>query len=148
MRVTYLYKSLCSLRSLAFVQKKLSANAEIDDDDLIREEMTNRQKRKEFTEIPCKGNPVFSVGLRGFQLVWTATNKTVRYLHCPQCGFLHQMDWMNGWKGRTYACIDCRLKEREMVYNCHVCKLPVNGDCAVQLDLHRWVYVCKKHKKT
>lgn len=105
-----------------------------------------RKQRKEFNFLPCKNNPVLSVSLRGFILIY----EKKRFLHCPSCGSFHQFKW-TGFKKDTYACETCRRKQ-ELHITCHVCYEPATVTKVVENplaigDVFQNLYFCKKHCK-
>lgn len=122
--------------------------------DFEKERKQMRDKRKDFNHIPCANNPVLCIPMRGYVLIY---NKSTRYMHCPSCGSFHQFNW-NGWQGSTYACPQCRYRQKKFYYTCHTCMLEIPEEVAKQCntevaeldggdvrDVFRRVYFCRKH---
>lgn len=120
-----------------------------------RERKQARKERKEFNAIPCSGNPVITIPLKGFMLIY---NKEHRYMHCPSCGSFHKMSWDGHYKD-SYACHVCRHNERHLYCTCHVCFIKLTPDEASKYNLRvinytnpivvkelvQYLYFCKKH---
>lgn len=132
-------------------QKKLT---QYDTDDFAFSEFESQRKnarkhRKEFNEIPCVDNPVLSIPLRGFMLIY---NKTERYMHCPKCGAFHRYH-STGFQGGEYACPEC--KQDTFYTTCSTCgvegakeKWPVeNPEATKKGDVFQYKYFCRKHLK-
>jgi hypothetical protein len=121
--------------------------------DFEKQRKRMRDKRKDFNHIPCVNNPVLCIPMRGYVLIY---NKTTRYMHCPSCGSFHQFVW-SGWKGDSYACPQCRFRQKDYYYTCHTCMLEIPEEVAKQCnaeveeldgeirDVFRRVYFCRKH---
>ena len=79
-------------------------------DRLKREEDARKKKaraeRRDTNAIPCQGQPVIPVVLKGCALEFGGD----RYLFCPNCGQLHTYKF-GGWGRRGYRCQACRAKE-------------------------------------
>jgi hypothetical protein len=120
-------------------QKKVT-NYKSDDFAFMEFENSARKQRKEFNFMQCKDNPVLSINIRGFMLIY---NRQQRYIHCPVCGAFHLYRWQNN-HADGYSC--CR--KPKYYYTCHVCGKSL-GDCPidVRLDAFQHVYTCKKHEK-
>lgn len=120
-------------------QKKVT-NYKSDDFAFMEFENSARKQRKEFNFMQCRDNPVLSINIRGFMLIY---NRQQRYMHCPVCGAFHLYKWQNH-HADGYSC--CR--KPRYYYTCHVCGKPL-GDSPidVRLDAFQHVYVCKKHEK-
>ena len=92
-------------------------------------------------------NPVLSIPLRGFMLIY---NKTERYMHCPNCGAFHRYH-CTGFQGGEYACQEC--KQDTFYTTCSTCgvegakeKWPVeNLEATEKGDVFQYKYFCRKH---
>lgn len=126
--------------------------------DFERERKRMRDQRKDFNHIPCTENPVLRIPMRGYVLIY---NKNTRYMHCPSCGSFHKFVW-SGWQGETYACQQCRFRQKAFYYTCHKCMIEITEEVAKQCnkevcepfpengdirDAFRKVYFCRKHFK-
>lgn len=127
-----------------------------------------RNQRKDFMAIPCKGQPVLRINLRGFHLVYgNERDKRIRYCHCPQCGSFHKFKWANfaGSLDASYRCGEC-LQNGDLttheIYECSYClarpKTPIDRFTAYITSLYvlhpeaehanepqKLLYFCKKH---
>ena len=126
-----------------------------------------RNKRKKFNHIPCKGQSIMRINLRGFQLVYGSDRDNLkRYCHCPKCGSFHEFEWCNfaGSKDAKYRCKECKEKElvMDIVYECCYClarpSKPITHSEALKRSLYimypmdehepfKLKYFCKKHYK-
>lgn len=134
----------------AKIHKKITSE-NIDDETVFssfeKQKKDARKQRKDFNFLPCKNNPLLSVSIRGFMLIYDKK----RFMHCPSCGSFHQFKW-TGFKGDCYKCTVCRSKE-EIVTTCHVCYEQTNGSRVVVdplasngiFDVFQHLYFCKKH---
>ena len=131
--------------------------------DTARKEI--RRQRKDFMHIPCSGQPVMSINLRGMQLIWgNERDKKIRYCHCPQCGSYHEFKWKYFSKSVTgkYRCGECYARDltTHSVFQCSYClerpRRPISCQDAVKtslvilhpLDAEQPLhleYFCKKH---
>lgn len=132
--------------------------------DYVEARKTLRNQRKLFTNIPCKGQPVMKINLRGFHLIYGHDrDQKVRYCHCPACGAFHVYKWTN-WafsdhNGR-YRCGQCIENDvlADVVYECSYClarpKKKITKFEALRLSLYVFdaeplfyntVYFCRKH---
>lgn len=127
-----------------------------------------RNQRKDFMAIPCNGQPVLRINLRGFHLVYgNERDKRIRYCHCPCCGSFHVFEWKNfaGSIDASYRCPEC-LEDNDLttheIYECSYClarpKKPIDRFAAYETSayvLHpelehahepyKLLYFCKKH---
>jgi hypothetical protein len=144
---------LCSKTPKKIIDYK---NEEYGFAEVLKQRKIIRSQRKEFNCIPCHNNPVLTIPLRGFMLIY---NKC-KYLHCPSCGSFHKFAW-NGYEKDSYACLECRHKQRKNYYTCHTClvqipeayaklhtltkidPVPLNG----LNDIFQTLYYCKNHYK-
>ena len=160
-------------------KKKGKKNAEIEHIDdvhivsVLQEEQDRqrrriRNQRKDFMSIPCKGQPVLQINLRGFHLVYgNERDKRIRYCHCPQCGSFHVFKWNNfaGSIDAMYRCDECVNRYDLMmhdIYECTYClarpRTPIDRFTAYKTSLYilhpevehanepyKLLYFCKKH---
>jgi hypothetical protein len=116
-------------------------------DYVLEQKKETKKKQKDFNLLPCKNNPVLSISIRGFMLIYDGQ----RFLHCPSCGTFHKFEW-TGFKGDHYKCDDCRSKE-QLHITCHVCFEPATESKIMYeplspngvFDIFQRVYFCKKH---
>ena len=125
-----------------------------------------RRQRKDFLAIPCAGQPVLNINLRGLQLVWgNERDKKTRYAHCPECGCLHECKWQFYSKSQygLYRCSECMNKDdlvTHSFYECAYClarpRNPINTFDAAETSLYIMdpltsgdpivlTYFCKRH---
>lgn len=125
----------------------------------VRQRQMARNRRKIFTEIPCEGNPVLQICLRGFMLVFQHR----RYMHCPRCASFHEFHWKNfaGSPDGRYRCPECQDQEVHTgrVKQCAKCRVSLTDATAytqIDIDTHeersdpgrarQRRYYCGKHK--
>lgn len=114
---------------------------------VFEQKKENKKKQKVFNLLPCKNNPVLSISIRGFMMIYDGK----RFLHCPECGTFHKFEW-TGYKGSEYKCEDCRSKEKLHI-TCRTCYEPATETKIVYeplsqngvFDVFQRVYYCKKH---
>lgn len=124
-----------------------------------------RDKKKKFTKIPCKEQPLMCINLRGFILIYGNERDTLtRYCHCPSCGSFHVFDWLNfvGSTHAQYRCGECKSNDttEDVVYECKYClarpSKPITHFLALKRSLYilypndphhpiKLEYFCKKH---
>ena len=126
-----------------------------------------RNRRKNFTHIPCKGQAVMRLSLRGFHMIYgNERDHLKRYCHCPSCGSFHQFKWLNfaGSKNAEYRCGECKAKElsTDVIYECCYCLArpakPITHFEALKMSVYvmyprdehepfKLKYFCKKHHR-
>lgn len=126
--------------------KKITLTTDVE---MIPPKKKNRDERNQFYEIPCKGNPVIRIPLRGFVLIYEGKG---RFMHCPNCGSFHKVDW-SGWYGGKYQCQECLKVEYH--HTCAICSLPATKKCTLTIldifsphgieDAFQRLYFCKYH---
>lgn len=137
-RTTFGHKAIAyDIDQKTFVCSKKKGKKNVtNDNDLLKYSMLQntgnsrrmiRNQRKDFIAIPCDGQPVIRINLRGFHLVWgNERDKRIRYCHCPECGSFHQFKWSNyeGSVDASYRCDECKTRldlTTHEIYECSYC---------------------------
>lgn len=132
-------------RHLLVCSKASKKTIELDSDEMAFSEVESQRKnarkqRKDFNYIPCHGNPVLPIVLRGFMLVY---NGNTRFMHCVECGVFHQAHYEN-----QYRCGQCC--KRNDYTTCTVCGMPGSTEQGQVIDpleagVFKQVFFCKRH---
>jgi transcription elongation factor Elf1 len=119
----------------------------------------NRNERRLFNKLPCSGQPVLRIPLRGFILVHgNIREKKQAYTFCPQCGAFHRYHLSNYANPvdpyNAYRCQECIQQDPMQGHyrTCAFCKRSLKTwqelDVMVDDGFIERMYFCNAHYTT